>query len=292
MNALNGAATAVFNILLTPLEALGEELALILVSGIFGILALICFKHISSQKGIKMAKDKIKGHMIEIRLYQDDLLIVTKAIGKVLLRNLQYLTFNFGPILPLLVPFTFVAAQLVVRYSFEPLQVQAVEDVRLAGEGVTIQIDMRPGEEKRVSDLSISLPDGLVATSPLVRIPAKGLAYQEFIATRSGDFEVGITIAGQDGDSSGAGFSKRVVAGDTEARMLQGARVTSLFSSVLWPAEDTVPAGVPVANISFEYPRSDLGWLPGSGELGVLLVFLVASMLFGVAVLKPLGITI
>ena len=158
MNALNGAATAVFNILLTPLEALGEELALILVSGIFGILALICFKHISSQKGIKMAKDKIKGHMIEIRLYQDDLLIVTKAIGKVLLRNLQYLTFNFGPILPLLVPFTFVAAQLVVRYSFEPLQVQAVEDVRLAGEGVTIQIDMRPGEEKRVSDLSISLP--------------------------------------------------------------------------------------------------------------------------------------
>ena len=63
-----------------------------------------------------------------------------------------------------------------------------------------------------------------------------------------------------------------------------GARVTSLFSSVLWPAEDTVPAGVPVANISFEYPRSDLGWLPGSGELGVLLVFLVASMLFGVAV--------
>ena len=48
----------------------------------------------------------------------------------------------------------------------------------------------------------------------------------------------------------------------------------------------------PIERISFVYPDSDLGWLPGSGILGVMLVFLVASMAFGVAILKPLGIQI
>jgi hypothetical protein len=44
--------------------------------------------------------------------------------------------------------------------------------------------------------------------------------------------------------------------------------------------------------VSFVYPESDLGWLPGSGPMGVILVFLVASMAFGIAALKPLGVQI
>ena len=61
MNAINRASTKFFDVLLTPFEALGVEWTLILVSGIFGVLALFIFKHISSQKGIAAAKDKIKG---------------------------------------------------------------------------------------------------------------------------------------------------------------------------------------------------------------------------------------
>ena len=82
MNALNHASNALFDLVLTPLEALGDEFALIMVSGIFGILALIIFKKISSQKGIKAAKDKIKGHMIEIRIYQNDLVLVSRAMSR------------------------------------------------------------------------------------------------------------------------------------------------------------------------------------------------------------------
>ena len=43
--------------------------------------------------------------------------------------------------------------------------------------------------------------------------------------------------------------------------------------------------------MSFVYPERDLPWLP-DGPFGILLVFLVASMAFGVVLLKPLGITI
>ena len=77
MNAINRAVTSFFDLVLTPLEAVSDEFALLFVSGIFGVLALWIFKHISWQKGIKATKDKIKGHLIEIRLYQDDLVTVT-----------------------------------------------------------------------------------------------------------------------------------------------------------------------------------------------------------------------
>ena len=68
MNAINRATSSIFDVLLTPFELLGPEISLILVSGLFGILALLVFKQISWQAGIKQTKDKIKGHMIAIRI--------------------------------------------------------------------------------------------------------------------------------------------------------------------------------------------------------------------------------
>ena len=49
MNALNSLANRVFDVLLSPLDAVGAWLSLTLVSGILGVLALVVFKHISWQ---------------------------------------------------------------------------------------------------------------------------------------------------------------------------------------------------------------------------------------------------
>jgi hypothetical protein len=284
MNAINSAMTALFDALLTPLEAVGPEFALIVVSGIFGILALVVFKQISSQKGIKATKDKIKGHMIEIRLYQNDLGLVSKAIGKVLGRNLQYVAFNFGPILPLIVPFTFLAAQMVVRYGFEPAKVQQGSEL-LAGEGLTLKVELSPDRKGEASKVEILLPDGVEPVSPLVRVPAEGFAYQEVVATRDGSFDLVIKL----GDHQEI---KTLWAGDTSPRTLQPERTGSFLYSFLWPAEDSLPSSSGIARVWFVYPESDLGWLPLSGPGGILIWIFVASMLFGVAVLKPLGVTI
>lgn len=291
MNSINRALGAIFDVLLTPLEAVGREFSLIMVSGVFGILALIVFKHISHQKGIKRAKDRIKGHMIEIRLYQNDLGLVSKAIGKVLFRNLQYVGLNFGPFIPLALPFAFVVAQMVVRYGFEPVEVQEVSDVRLAGGGTTLKIETAAGHEESVSDLKVTLPDGLEAVSALVRAPSAGLAYQEFVATRAGNYEIVITLGGVE-------YIKLFTAkleGDKAAdrpRTLQGERVSTFFSALLWPAEDTFSEASGLARVSFVYPESNLGWLPMSGPMGVIVWFLVFSMAFGFAALKPLGVQI
>jgi hypothetical protein len=60
MNALNHVVTAVFDALFWPLDRLGRGPALVIASGVFGVLALIAFKHLSRQKSIARIKNEIK----------------------------------------------------------------------------------------------------------------------------------------------------------------------------------------------------------------------------------------
>ncbi|MDG1050377.1 MAG: hypothetical protein P8M11_16455 [Planctomycetota bacterium] len=282
MNATNRAVTSFFDLVLTPLEAVSDEFALLFVSGLFGVLALWIFKHISWQAGIKGTKDKIKGHLIEIRIYQDDLVTVGKAIAKVLFRNLQYLVLNFGPFVPLAIPFALVAAQMVVRYGFEPVPIQQPGVERLAGDGLTLEV---MGDRDAIGDLQITFPEGLAAVSPVALIPRQGRAFVEFIAEQPGEYKIVLTTGGQS-------IEKTIVAGDeASVRSLQPERVSSALEAILWPAEDTL-SGTGLEKISFVYPESDLGWLPLSGPLGVLAAFVLASMVVGFVFLKPLGVQI
>ena len=283
MDAINSFFTSLFDAILTPLEWGGEVFALIFVSGVFGVLALWIFKYISWQKGIGFVKDRIKGHMISIRIYQDDLAIVSKSVGAVLLRNFQYVGLNFGPFIPLAIPFVFVVAQTVVRYGFDPIPVVAEEG--LAGAGNELRIEFKPSQKAACAGLQVVLPDGLEATSPLVRVPSQGLAFQEFVARAPGSYEIELRFP------DGRKETKAVVAGDDPDRVMQPERVASFFSAALWPAEPRFAGDSPLERVAFIYPDRDLGWLPG-GIGGVLIIFIVASMLFGFLALKPLGVKI
>lgn len=293
MNAVNGALNALFDLVLTPLEWAGQATALIVVSGVFGVLALLVFKQISWQAGIKLAKDKIKGHMIAIRLYQDDLAVVAKSVLSVLVRNVQYLGLNFGPFIPLAIPFVFVSAQFVVRYAYAPLPLVASEAEVMAGRGVMLEIELAEGRGEQIRDLKVTLPAGLRAVSPLVRAPRQGRAFQEFVASEAGEHEIVLELGG-------VRETKLVVAGDAAPRAMQPRRVSSAdWLSIsdpnrwpaLWPAEPAFPSDSPFRVVAIAYPYRDQGWLP-EGEFGILLTFVIASMIFGVAALKPLGVQI
>ena len=293
MNALNGVLNVAFDGLLSALEWAGKGTALIVVSGVFGVLALLAFKFISWQAGIKLAKDRIKGHMIAIRLYQDDLVVVASSVAKVLLRNCQYLGLNFGPFIPLAIPFVFVAAQFVVRYAYDPLPVVAADAPVMAGRGVLLEIELAPGRGREIGDLKVTLPAGLRAVSPLARSPLEGRAYQEFVAVAPGAHEIVLELGG-------ARESKLVVAGDAAPRAMQPRRVSSAdWAAIsdpdrwpaLWPAEPAFSSDSHFRVVAIAYPHRDQGWLP-DGEIGILVTFVVASMLFGAVALKPLGVQI
>jgi hypothetical protein len=284
MNALNHAWTRIFDRILAPLELFGFPFALVVTSAVFGVLALVAFKHLSAQKRIKAAKDKVKAHLIEIRIYQDDLAIVGRAIGKVLLRNLQYLGLNFAPFVPLSIPFVLVIAQLAVRYGFEPVKVRALDEQILPGQGAMIEVELSSERASEVAGLRIELPPGVRPLSPLVRMTGEGRAYQEIVATTPVSGEIDIVLA------DGTRVSKALAAGIASGP-LQPERGCGFFSALLWPAEDALPNDSPFQRIRLDYPERRMGWLP-DGPSGILLAFLLASMAAGVLVLKPLKIQI
>ncbi len=285
MNALNRAVTAAFDVLLQPFELLGSVWSLVLVSGLFGVLALFLFKHVSAQKRIGKVKDRIKGHLIEIRIWQDDLGVVARSTAKVLLRNFQYLGLNLLPFVPLSIPFVFVLAQLVVRYAYAPIEVREQHSALLAGAGTTLEIELEDSVAARASEIVVRVPAGLEAVSPLVRIPREGRAFQEFVARASGEYEITVEIPGL------PSATKRVVAGDVASRTIQPQRASGFLDALLWPAEPTFESGSPFKKIGIAYPYRDLGWLP-AGPGGIVLTFLVASMIFGALAIKPLRVTI
>ncbi len=281
MDAIQRFITASFDLLLQPLEWVGMEFALIVVSGVFGVLALLIFKHISSQASIRRTKDLIKGHMIEIRLYQDDLGLVTRAIGKVLWHNMRYVCLNFGPFVPLAIPFALVAGQLVARYAFDPMPVSEAAPLELAGGGNTLSLAWSGNEDVRVS-----FPEGVVAVSPLTQVAEQGRAFQEFVVSAPGHHEITL-------ERAGVSTTKHVWAGE---RPVEGHRYpaiqplrTSNWEQILWPAEGALNSW---QRIEFRYPESTLGWLPGQGPSGVLFNLILFSMLFGLLALKPLGVEI
>lgn len=283
--------TSCFDVLLSATEWLGSAVTLILWSGVFGVLALLVFKRISWQKGIASAKDKIKAHMIEIRLYQDDLVVVASAVLKVLARNFVYLGLNFGPIVPLALPFMLLTAQFVVRYAYDPLPVTAAEAKVRSGRGTLLEIELAPGADVR--ELEVTLPAALRAVSPLVRVPSEGRAFLEFVATEPGTHEVALEL----GTARG---TKQVVAGPLAPRSMQPRRVSERDSfaftdtlrwPLLWPAEPAFAVDSPFRVVAIAYPYRDQGWLP-DGEGGILLTIALASILIGAAALKPLGVQI
>ncbi len=281
MNFVNGLATKLFDLLMTPLEYLGLEVLLVIVSGIFGVLGLLVFKHISWQKGIATTKDKIKGHMIEIRIYQDDLVVVGKAVAKVLMRNLQYLALNIGPFVPLSIPFVILLSQLVVRYAFEPLPVDRP---------FTLTVELDEANAAQVKDLVVEAPDWVSQDElVVVRAPSEGRAFVSVRDAQEGVWDFRFRVG------SGVVASKQVVIGHPAdpPRHMQPERVGSFWEAWLWPAEDTLDPSSSIHKISIVggYPQHAFAFLP-DGILGLLVGVILYSFVFGILALKPLGVTI
>lgn len=277
-----------FDWLLWLPEQLGHVFALVFASAVFGVFALWVFKHVSPQRRIKATKEQIKAHLIEIRIWQDDLRIVGWAILKVLGRNLQYLALNLTPFIPLFLPFALVVAQFVVRYGFAPVPVKPVPVQQhadhLAGGGTTIDIELAPSHAARIGELKLVLPEGVEQVSPMVVNARDGRAFVEVVARASGVHELVF-------DLGGTRETKLLATGAVTPRTIQGERGRGFVDALLWPAEPAFADDSPFARIRYTQPPADLGWLPG-GPGGIVLSFLILSMIAGALAIKPLKVQI
>src|SRR5690606_14685499 len=112
-----------------------------------------------------------------------------------------------------------------------------------------IRVEFAKGSEAKASELTLELPAGVEALSRLVRVPARGFAFQEVVATQAGVHDIALVLA------DGTREVKQLVAGTEPTRLMQGERTDSLLGAMLWPAESTFPSDSPFSLCRFEYPE-------------------------------------
>lgn len=273
MNLFNTISSAIFDLLLRPFGSDLPTFSILFWSLLGGIVALQVYKYTSNQKGIARAKNAIKVHLLEIRLFGEDIRRVFVATWQVLGQNLLYLAHNIVPMLILFVPMMTILFQLEAHFAFSPLTQNSV---------TLLKLELDP-EHTAVAptEVALELPDGVELDAPPVRTANGEIAWR-LRAIAEGDHLLKLHV----GDAT---IEKGLAIAGTPRKV--PVLRTKTLEAFLYPGEAALPSDSPIARISLDYPERDLGWLP-SGEFGILLSFFILSLVAGFALKGLFGVTL
>ena len=264
---------------MVPLPALAlsswftSPLAIVVwLSIVIGLVMVVLFGYTSDQKGIKIAKDRLKAHLLAVRLYRDQLHVVMGSYGKVLGGTGRYLKLAFMPLLYVIIPITFLIIQVDRYLGSTPVPVNT-----------PFLMTVHASNSDALNSAALDLPPEVTMTAPPVHIAAENTVVWRLQAEKAGHYEVKVSAGGQS-------VTKKVCAGTDLARIspvrLRGQFWDRLFSS----AEPAISAEIPIDSIAVNYPDRNIE-IAGYGVNWIVLFF-VLSMIAGFAFKEILGIQI
>src|SRR5215470_2664263 len=95
----------------------------VLLSIIIGFLMVLVFRYTSDQKAIRAAKDRLKGHLLAVRLFQDQIQVVLISYWRIVRSTGTYLRLAFVPLLYVSVPLIFLIVQIDRYLGYAPLPI-------------------------------------------------------------------------------------------------------------------------------------------------------------------------
>ncbi len=254
----------IYGILFFPFKSSDPVWLMLWVSVLIAVMVLLVYKYLSSQEAIKEVKDRVKAHILEIRLFQEDPVLMGKAVRAVLLANLKYLGLNLKPFLIVFLPIFLMLVQMEARLGYRPLLPNESALVR------TFWRSAHPGTKGPGPTLLAG--DGLSLESPPVRV-ADGREIDWRIRADHMD-AAGLVLESKD-----APVSLQVVVSEkiipVSPRNVQKGAV-----ELLWhPAGQPLPRNGDLLAVEIDYPRRDFRLF--GYTVHWVWPFLVVSMLAG-----------
>ena len=275
MAFLNSLLNGLFDVLLYPFRTLDAWWGMLYVSLLTGLLMLAVFKLTSNQAGIRAAKDRIKAHLLEMRLFKDNFHVSLGAQRRILAANLRYLRFSTKPLLVMIVPLVLILIQLNFWFAYEPLAV---------GEPVVLKVRLDAGTDPLKTAVSLEAPGSVRVDALPLR-----LADEHEVDWRirpEADGTASLTIA-----VGGARYEKSVRVGGPALSRLSPMRVGGRFPDpLLYPGESPLPSGGPVKSIEVAYPARRLPLL--GLRLHWLVAYFALSVVLGFALKRPFKVEI
>jgi hypothetical protein len=240
MNVIGQLITSVFNLVLLPFGQTQHTIALVGLSILAGVLFAFVFKWVSNPKAVRNAKDRLKARILEMRIYQDDPVLILKGFAGTLRSNLGYLRVLLKPMLIILIPLVIIWMQMDERYSRRPLQ---------QGSRTLLQVHLIEGVDPFDAHVTLSTDGGVVADSRQVRIADTREIGWRLRVDRPGTHDVTLSAEGQT-------FTFPVVA-EERYRMIGHERTASSWiEPLLHPAMPAIPSGSPFSKIELSYPSA------------------------------------
>ena len=258
MDTLGHMITTLVNILLVPFGD-RHTMGLVALSVLTGVSMAYVFKWTSNAAAIKAAKQKLKGHILEMRIYQDDPVLILRGFGHTLRANGVYLGTLLKPFLILIVPMVIVFMQMDERYSRAPLS---------RGETTILSVALKEGVDPFGSDIRLNVDGGVVADGLPVRVGETREINWRLRVNTPGTHQV--TLSG-----GGGLYTVPVVAGPSY-RMIGRERDGSRWiEPLLHPALPAIPKDSPIARVTLDYPGATWPFL--QWRLHWIAIFIIYS---------------
>jgi len=151
---------------------------LLWISLITAVVALLVYRFFSAQDAIGEVKDRLKAHILEMRLFQHDPVLMGRAILSVLKCNFRYLRLNLKPFFFMFLPVVLILIQMEARYGYRPLQ---------PGDTALVKTFWKQGVEEHLNENpSLAVSEGITLDTPPLRIDSTDEIDWRIQATRDG----------------------------------------------------------------------------------------------------------
>jgi hypothetical protein len=245
----------------------------VFISLVTGVLMLWIFGKVSDQETIHKVRDRIRGNLLGVRIFGDEIGLLFRLQGRILKDTALYLRYAFAPMLVMIVPVLLVLIQMNLRFAVRPLD---------PGERTTVKVSVRQGTP--VDDgIALEVPRGVVVETPGVSAPELGEVVWRVRAEKAGRYDL-VVRAG------GAAVTKELVVGNGWGPVSTLRTGRGILDMLLFPGERPIEASQAVRAVEVDYPPLVIKGF-GFG-INWMIFFFVASIVFGFLFKKPLGIEI
>ena len=274
MTLVNALLVRLADAVLAPLAGL-PPVAVVAGCALGSALAVLAvMRFTSNQAALAAVKRRIHAALLEMRLYNDDLVALVRAQGEVLRHNLSYVGLSLVPLVITAVPLTLAIAQLQAWYGYTGLT---------PGTPVVVTAAVAGNAGAALPRLEGA---GVDLAGPPRFFPTLGEMTWRIVPRQPGPTTLRLVTAG------GPVIEKHlyVAAGDEVARRSPVREQPSLVGQLLYPSEPPIEAAAGVTAIHLPYPER---LLPVAGQaVHWLYVYLALTLAFVLLLRKPLGVVV
>ncbi len=263
---INSVLNKVFDILFLPVRGLGPWAAMILVSLLTSFLMLLIFRHTSNQAGIKKEKNRIKAHLLELRLFKDNMGVQLKAQGRILLANFKYVGHNMRPMLVMIVPVLLILIQLNLWFGAASLK---------PGDSVLVKVRLAEGKYPSEVPAALAASGELEIETPPLRIEDEAEIDWRLLAKTVGEGRLTLTVGGET-------IVKSASVGATRLSPIPTLKPGhNLLDQIFNPGEAPLPSSSVVRSVEVRYPSAAMRLF--GMNIHWLIVYFILSIAFGYA---------